>query len=350
MFGKPSTATSSSLRPKATPEAIADLCKVQSGRRATMLRQVDGMATRGMRVLGVANALFNGREKPASIRDVDYQFLGLVGLADPMRDGVLQSVRECHDAGIDVAMITGDYPTTAMAIARQAGIQLDGGIVTGEDLSRMGENELRSLVNSARVFARTKPEHKLRLVNAFKANGEIVAMTGDGVNDAPSLKAAHIGIAMGGRGTDVAREAAAIVLLDDDFGSIVKAVRLGRRIYDNLRKAMGYLLAVHVPIAGLSLLPIICGWPLVFTPVHIAFLELIIDPVASIVFEAETEERDLMRRAPRKPETPMFTSAMMGWSIFQDAWVLLFTASVFRLALVHGKPRQRHERSPLHRW
>ena len=157
-----------------------------------------------------------------------------------------------------------------------------------------------------RVFARTLPEQKLRLVNAFKANGEVVAMTGDGVNDAPSLKAAHIGIAMGGRGTDVAREASAMVLLDDDFGSIVRAVRLGRRIYDNLRKAMGFLLAVHVPIAGLSLLPIICGWPLIFTPVHIAFLELVIDPVASIVFEAETEERDVMRKRPRDPKGAAF--------------------------------------------
>src|SRR5262249_38177114 len=233
---------------------------------------------------------------------------------------------------------TGDYPATATAIAQHAGISLGSGILTGEQLSGMDDEELRARVKSVRVFARTRPEHKLRLVNALKANGAIVAMTGDGVNDAPSLKAAHIGIAMGARGTDVAREAAAIVLLDDDFGSIVKAVRLGRRIYDNLRKAMGYLIAVHVPIAGLSLLPIICGWPLIFTPVHIAFLELIIDPVASIVFEGESEESDLMGRPPRRPEAPLFSPAVIGWSIFQGAWVLLLTSATFAGALAYGSP------------
>src|SRR6185437_183644 len=186
--------------------------------------------------------------------------------------------------------------------------------------------------------ARTRPEQKLRLVNALKANGNVVAMTGDGVNDAPSLKAAHIGVAMGGRGTDVAREAAAVVLLDDDFSSIVKAIKLGRRIYDNLRKAMGYLLAVHVPIAGLSLLPITLGWPLIFTPVHIAFLELIIDPVSSIVFEAEPEERDIMRKRPRDPRAPLFSAAMIGWNVSQGFWVLILTAAVLAEAVWRGIP------------
>lgn len=202
----------------------------------------------------------------------------------------------------------------------------------------MSDLELRECAKSVRVFARTLPEHKLRLVNVFKANGEIVAMTGDGVNDAPSLKAAHIGIAMGGRGTDVAREASAIVLLDNDFSSIVRAVRLGRRIYDNLRKAMGYLLAVHVPIAGLSLLPIVCGWPLVFAPVHIAFLELVIDPVASVVFEAETEETDVMHKPPRPRQAPLFSRPILGWSIFQGAWIFFLTAAVFAEAVARKVP------------
>ena len=247
-------------------------------------------------------------------------------------------MNECHSAGIRVVMVTGDYPATAKAIARQAGLDLAGGVLIGQELAQMSDLELREYVKTVRVFARTLPEQKLRLVNAFKASGEIVAMTGDGVNDAPSLKAAHIGIAMGSRGTDVAREASAIVLLDDDFGSIVRAVRLGRRIYDNLRKAMGFLLAVHVPIAGLSLLPIICDWPLIFTPVHIAFLELIIDPVASIVFEAETEERDVMRKRPRDPQAPLFSSTIIGWSIFQGAWVFLLTAAVFAEAISRRLP------------
>ena len=181
--------------------------------------------------------------------------------------------------------------------------------------------------------SRVLPEQKLRLVNAFKANGEIVAMTGDGVNDAPSLKAAHIGIAMGSRGTDVAREAASIVLLDDDFGSIVHTIRLGRRIYDNLRKAMGYILAVHVPIAGRSLLPLIFGWPLILAPVHIAFLEMVIDPVCSIVFEAEGEEDDVMRRLPRNPKSPLLSTALVAWGLIQGSLVLLLLTGILFAAV-----------------
>jgi hypothetical protein len=193
----------------------------------------------------------------------------------------------------------------------------------------MSDADLKGRVRSATIFARTMPEQKLRIVNALKANGEVVAMTGDGVNDAPSLKAAHIGIAMGGRGTDVAREAASLILLDDDFTSIVAAVRLGRRIYDNLRKAMAYILAIHVPIAGLALIPLLFGLPLLFWPLHIAFLEMVIDPVCSIVFEAESEEADTMRRPPRAPSAPLFTAGFVIWSLLQG---------VLALALVAGRP------------
>ncbi|HQZ19215.1 MAG TPA: cation-translocating P-type ATPase, partial [Vicinamibacteria bacterium] len=188
------------------------------------------------------------------------------------------------------------------------------------------------------VFARTMPEQKLRIVQALKANGEIVAMTGDGVNDAPSLKAAHIGIAMGGRGTDVAREASSIVLLDDDFGSIVKAVQLGRRIYDNLRKAMGFIFAVHVPIAGLALLPLASGLPILFGPVHIALLEMVIDPVCSLVFEAERDEEDIMRRKPRDPDAPMFSASLVVWSLLQGFVAFLLVAGIYIAALNRGLP------------
>ncbi len=323
---------------KGAPEAIAQLCGLDGNSLKEILRSVDEMAARGLRVLGVAKASFPGAPWPDSPSVFRFDFLGLVGLADPLRPGVREAVSECGGAGIRVVMITGDYPATAQAIARQAGLDPAGGVITGDGLAQMTDPQLRECVKSVRVFARTLPEQKLRLVNAFKANGEIVAMTGDGVNDAPSLKAAHIGIAMGGRGTDVAREASAIVLLDDDFGSIVRAVRLGRRIYDNLRKAMGFLLAVHVPIAGLSLLPIICGWPLIFTPVHIAFLELVIDPIASIVFEAETEEHDVMRKWPRDPKAPLLSPAIIGWSILQGTWVFLLTAAVFIEAIGRSLP------------
>lgn len=323
---------------KGAPEAIARVCGLGGDARQRILQTVDQMAARGLRVLGVAKSLFPGPPWPDSPSAFRFEFLGLVGLADPLRPNVRAAVNECRSAGIRVVMVTGDYPATAAAIARDAGLEAEASAVTGAQLAEMSDPELRERVKTVNIFARTLPEQKLRLVNAFKANGEVVAMTGDGVNDAPSLKAAHIGIAMGSRGTDVAREASAIVLLDDDFSSIVRAVRLGRRIYDNLRKAIGFLLAVHVPIAGLSLLPIVFGWPLILRPVHIAFLELIIDPVASIVFEAETEERDIMRRPPRNPETPLFSPSTIGWSIFQGAWVFVLTAAVLIESFRRGLP------------
>jgi P-type Ca2+ transporter type 2C len=323
---------------KGAPEAIADMCHLDRTALTEIRKAIDQMAAQGMRVLGVAKGLCQGPPWPESQRGFAFEFLGLVGLADPLRPTVPDAVRECRSAGIRVVMITGDYPATARAIAEQAGLDVAGGVVTGDGLARMSDSELRERVRTSAIFARIMPEQKLRIVRAFKANGEIVAMTGDGVNDAPSLKAAHIGIAMGSRGTDVAREAAALVLLDDDFGSIVNAVRLGRRIYDNLRKAMGYLLAVHVPIAGLTLLPLLFGWPLVFTPVHIAFLELIIDPVSSVVFEAEVEEADLMRRMPRNSQRPLFSPAFIAWSLIQGLWVFTVTATIFVVMLMRGVP------------
>ena len=219
-------------------------------------------------------------------------------------------------------MITGDYAGTARAIAAQVGLESPGGVVTGPGMTALGEADLRAVVACVNIFARVVPEQKLRLVEALKANGEVVAMTGDGVNDAPALKAAHIGVAMGGRGTDVARETASLVLLDDDFASIVAAVSLGRRIYDNIRNAMCYLLAVHVPTAGMALLPLVFGWPLIFFPVHIVFLEFVIDPACSVAFENEPAERDVMRRPPRDPKAPLFSRRMLTTSLVQGAMVL----------------------------
>jgi Ca2+-transporting ATPase len=322
---------------KGAPEAIADLCHLGGADLAALTHSVDAMAAEGLRVLSVARASFRGQRWPESQHDFAFEFLGLVGLADPLRPSVPDAVSECRSAGINVVMITGDYPATARAIARQAGLDAED-LVTGEELAQLDEKQLALRVRTATVFARIMPEQKLRIVNALKASGEIVAMTGDGVNDAPSLKAAHIGIAMGGRGTDVAREASSIVLLDDDFGSIVKSVRLGRRIYDNLRKAMGFIFAVHVPIAGLALLPLLSGLPILFGPVHIAFLEMVIDPVCSLVFEAETEEYDVMRRPPRAPDAPLFSASLIGWSLLQGALAFLLVAVIFVVALTRGMP------------
>jgi Ca2+-transporting ATPase len=315
---------------KGAPEAIGTLCRLDNAAMADLNAAVDAMAASGLRVLGVAQARWPaGTALPDAMTGFDFAFAGLVGLADPLRASVPDAVRQCREAGIRVVMITGDYPQTAQAIAAQAGI-VGERVLSGADLAAMDDAELARVLPQVTVFARIMPEQKLRLVNALKAGGAVVAMTGDGVNDAPSLKAAHIGIAMGGRGTDVAREAAALVLLDDDFGSIVGAVRLGRRINDNLRKAMGFIVAVHIPIAGLALLPLLVGMPMLLGPIHIAFIEMIIDPVCSLAFEAETEEPNLMQRPPRAPDAPLFSRALLGWSVLQG---VLTMAVVVGLAL-----------------
>ena len=322
---------------KGAPEAIAKLCHLDAAARAAVTRSVNEMAAGGLRVLGVASASFTGNELPETQQCFDFRFVGLVGLSDPLRASVPAAIRECRTAGIRVVMITGDYPATAQAVARAAG--LDGGdTIEGEELAGLSSAELAARVRTATIFARIMPEQKLRIVEALKANGEVIAMTGDGVNDAPSLKAANIGVAMGGRGTDVAREAASIVLLDDDFGSIVTTVRLGRRIYGNLRKAMSFIFAVHVPIAGLALLPLLFGLPILLCPMHIAFLQLVIDPVCSLVFEAEREEGDVMRRPPRDPTEPLFSSAMIFWGLLQGALAFGLVAAIFVVALNRGLP------------
>jgi Ca2+-transporting ATPase len=322
---------------KGAPEAIAGMCHLPPEDLARMTEAVEVMATRGIRVLAAASAKLANRNWAASQHEYDFVLVGLVGLADPLRAGVPAAVAQCRSAGIRVVMITGDYAATARSIAFQAGIA-DGDVLTGADLEALDDVQLAERLKAVTVFARTMPAQKLRIVQAFKADGEVVAMTGDGVNDAPSLKAAHIGIAMGKRGTDVAREASAVVLLEDDFGSIVQSVRLGRRIYDNIRKAMAFIFAVHVPIAGLALLPLILGLPILFGPVHIALLEMIIDPVCALVFEAEREEDDIMRRSPRDPGEALLSMPMIVWSVFQGGLAFAMLATVFFVETWSGMP------------
>lgn len=322
---------------KGAPEAVAELCRLDPPARAEFAKSVDLMAAEGLRVLAVARAAFAGAALPETQQGFDFAFVGLVGLSDPLRVSVPAAIRECRTAGIRVVMITGDYPATARAVARAAGLDAEI-VVDGQQLAALADVDLVARVRTAAIFARIMPEQKLRIVEALKASGEVVAMTGDGVNDAPSLKAANIGIAMGGRGTDVAREAASIVLLDDDFGSIVATVRLGRRIYDNLRKAMSFIFAVHVPIAGLALLPLPFGLPILLGPMHIAFLQMVIDPVCSLVFEAEAEEDDAMTRLPRDPAEPLFSGAMIFWSLLQGALAFGLVAAIYMVALGQGLP------------
>ncbi|MCL5281718.1 MAG: cation-translocating P-type ATPase [Planctomycetes bacterium] len=323
---------------KGAPEAVVDLCHLEEARRQKLLQRANEMAGEGLRVLGVARGhpVAPGT-LPQTQHDFEFTFLGLVGLADPIRPSVPGAIQECYSAGIRVVMITGDYPATAQSIGRQIGLRSVDEIVTGPELDRMDDEQLRQRLTAANIIARVVPEQKLRIVNALKAAGAIVAMTGDGVNDAPALKAAHIGIAMGGRGTDVAREAAGLVLLDDDFSSIVQAARLGRRIFDNIKKAISYIFAIHVPIAGLSLIPVFfADWPLILLPVHIVFLELIIDPSCTLIFEAEGAEPNTMTRPPRDPRERLFGLRSVSLSLLQGASVLGIVLAVFLVARYLG--------------
>ena len=282
------------------------------------------MASDGLRVIAVAKSHRTTTDIPSAQTDLEFSFEGLIGLEDPIRPEVPGAIDECRSAGIRVIMITGDFPETARNIGRQIGLNADG-LITGDKLNQLSDEQLAEAIKTVSILARVKPEQKLRIVEALKRDNEIVAMTGDGVNDAPALKAAHIGVAMGNKGTDVAREASSLVLLDDNFASIVGAVRMGRKIFDNLQKAMSYVLAIHVPIIGLTLLPaFFADLPIILMPLHIVFMELIIDPVSSVAFELEEEEKGLMERQPRSPDEAFFGIRRIGMSILHG--VLLFCA------------------------
>jgi Ca2+-transporting ATPase len=290
---------------KGAPEAVLARCVDPAARLEALARQGEAWAAEGRRVIAVASTEI----ADAATRPEDgWWAAGLIAFHDPIRDDVSAAIEECHRAGIRVVMITGDAPATAMAIARSAGLVEDGAgeMLTGSELDAMSDARFERAVAGAAVFARVAPAQKLRIVQALQRRGEVVAMTGDGVNDGPALRAADVGVAMGERGTDVAREAAAIVLLDDRFASLVDAVRAGRRIFANLQRAMGYLFAVHVPIVGLSLLPLF-GGPVLLLPIHVVLLELIIDPACSLVFEAEPPPAGIMRVPPRSAKTPLFS-------------------------------------------
>ncbi|MFZ4648366.1 MAG: cation-translocating P-type ATPase [Patescibacteria group bacterium] len=322
---------------KGAPEAILDLCHIDQNKQKEILEIVKEMAEKGLRVLGIAEAVYSNGNLPEDQHDFIFKFVGLLGFIDPIRASVPDAIREAHEAGMRVIMITGDYPGTAKFIAKNIGISNPEKYLTGEDLEKLSHLELREQIKTINVFARVIPEQKLLIVNALKANDEIVTMTGDGVNDAPALKAAHIGVAMGERGTDVAREASALILLNDDFSSIVSAVRLGRRIYDNLKRAMGYILAVHVPIAGMSVLPLAFGLPVVLFPAHIAFMELIIDPACSTVFEAEKPDKNIMKRPPRNLRQKMFDSRTILINLAQGFAILIGTFLLFFHVIKSGR-------------
>jgi Ca2+-transporting ATPase len=322
---------------KGAPEAIFDLCHLPKDKVTRLSEAIEKLAGKGLRVLGVAKSSISKDNFPETQHDFNFEFIGLIGLSDPVREHVDVAVSECYKAGIRVIMITGDYPVTAKNIGREIGLKNYEACITGPELNEMTEEELCEKIRKTNIFARVIPDQKLKIVNALKKNGEIVAMTGDGVNDAPALKAANIGIAMGEKGTDVAREASSLVLMDDNFSSIVGAVRMGRRIFDNLQKALGYIFAIHVPIAGLSLIPVFfADLPLLLWPVHIVFLELIIDPACSIIFEAEKEEKNVMSRPPKKIDEPFFDGKKILLSCLQGLCVLAIVLAIYFIYLNNG--------------
>ncbi|MGP1691695.1 MAG: cation-translocating P-type ATPase [Giesbergeria sp.] len=328
VFAGSETAPSSDhwlLATKGAPEAVADLCHLDTARQGAIRQQVEAMAERGLRVLGVACGRWSGASAapgadplwPQSQHDFDFEFLGLVALADPPRPEVPAALAECRGAGVRVVMMTGDHPATARAIARQVGLSERPDILTGAELEALDDAALTARLRHVDLCARLKPQHKLRLVQLLRASGEVVAMTGDGVNDAPALKAADVGIAMGERGTDVAREAAALVLLDDSFARIVAAIRQGRRIDSNIRKAVRFTFAVHAPIIALVLGPTLLKWPTLLMPVHIVLLQLLIDPTCAVVLEAEPEDIGSMERPPRPVSDSPFSIAPLVYSVLQ---------------------------------
>jgi Ca2+-transporting ATPase len=336
-------ATPSPAPPKAatkgSPESILRLCRLDEHWESRILTQIHEMATQGLRVIAVAQPTLPSQDHQlkTSQEDYNFTFIGLVGLMDPVRDHVSSSIQECRRAGIRVIMMTGDHAETAKAIAQQIGLKNPKKVLTGLQLDQMNEYELKQHLNHTSCFARIRPEQKLRLVHTLKQLGETVAMTGDGVNDAPALKSAQIGIAMGARGTDVARESADLVLTHDDFHSIVESIRVGRAIFDNLKNALAYLLAIHIPIAGMSIIPVFFNLPLLLLPVHIAFLHLIIEPACSIVFEAEPPHPQIMSQPPRSASEALFNRKLIIPSLVQGGVVLCVTLAVFIIALRRGQ-------------
>lgn len=319
---------------KGAPEAVVDLCHLPLAQQDLVMQQVGVMAADGLRVLGVARAVSEGAELPAGQHDFAFEFVGLLGLEDPIRPGVPEAMAQCHAAGLRVAMITGDHPATAMAIAKQAGIDTRGGHLTGPELDTLDALALSARLATTQVFCRIRPDQKLRLVQAFQARGDVVAMTGDGVNDAPALKAADIGVAMGARGTDVAREAADLVLLKDDFSALVTTIHHGRRVFANLRKAIAFVLAAHIPIIGLALAPVLMHWPMILMPAHILFLQLVIDPACSIIFEAEPLSPNAMREPPRRADARLFDRVVVWRGVWQGVVLLVLVVLAYQLAVM----------------
>ena len=308
---------------KGSAETVLGLCNLDKQTMDEINIEIDKMASNGLRVLALADC--TSEEVYEDLECYELTFKALVGLQDPPKDGVEEAIKLCKKAGIRVVMITGDYSKTAMAIGEEIGLKFTDKVIVGNEIDSLSENELCEVVKSCDVFSRVIPEQKMKIVKALKKNGEIVAMTGDGVNDAPALKSADIGIAMGQRGTEVAKEAADMILMDDNFTTIVKSVKDGRRVYDNIRKAMVYILIIHIPIAAMAMFAPLFNLPPLLLPMHIMLLELIIDPTCSIVFEGEPAEANIMENHPRPPQEPLLTRSLTIKVVLQG--IIMFLAA-----------------------
>jgi Ca2+-transporting ATPase len=327
---------------KGSPERILTICRLSAQERKRVEEKIVAMSQKGLRVIAVGQMQVDTvGDVPASLSDCKLQLCGLIGLADPPRESVKEDIKRCTRAGVRVVMITGDNGITASSIAKQIGMLNSDNIITGDELNKMTDEELRENVRDVNIFSRVVPEHKMRIVKAFKANGEVVAMTGDGVNDAPALKYADIGIAMGKRGSEVSREAADLILLDDNFSTIVDTIKDGRRIYDNIKKAVGYVFTIHIPIAFASLLAPLLGVDpayLMLLPLHVVLLELVIDPTCSIVLERQPAERDIMERAPRNPNEKLLTAKSLIKSMLQGLAIFAASFGTY-FAVLHVNPQ-----------
>ncbi len=323
---------------KGAPEAILEVCNLSEVEKNTVLDAMNTMAAEGYRVLGVGVAEFAGTNYPKTQQEFQFVFKGLVAFYDPPKENIQKVFEAFYKAGIQVKIVTGDNAATTTTIAKQVGFKDADKVLNGDELMEMDAATLKQKVMETAIFTRMFPEAKLKIIQALKDNDQIVAMTGDGVNDGPALKSAHIGIAMGEKGTEIAKQAANLILINDDFAKMVDAIAMGRKIYLNLKKAIQYIISIHIPIILIVFIPLALGWmyPNIFTPVHIIFLEIIMGPTCSIIYENEPMEGNLMLEKPRQLTTTFFNLKEITMSIIQGLVITSGLLFVYQYCLAEG--------------
>ena len=323
---------------KGAPEALIKVSNLNETEIQQIHSAIELLATEGYRVLGVGVSNFEGEDYPAQQQDFPFEFKGIVAFYDPPKKNIQRVMEDFYTAGIKVKIITGDNAATTASIAKQIGFKDYDKTISGDELMALSEKELQARVMDTAIFTRMFPEAKLKIINALKSNNQIVAMTGDGVNDGPALKASHIGIAMGSKGTEIAKQAASLILLEDDLSKMVDAVAMGRKIYTNLKKAIQYIISIHIPIILTVFIPLALGWiyPNIFSPIHIIFLELIMGPTCSIIYENEPMEPNTMSKKPKPLSTTFFNLKELSVSIIQGLFITVGTLSIYQFAVVSG--------------